>query len=620
MCIFALHNYNIKAMGHSFRHLALRLRNLKFKAISFLAIIVITAAVAGCGDEGYDYEVRTDVPNKAFYKDLFMDTGLWMSAYRTMPVVDYLSLDYEYFFAPEANEVNQSLQENAYCGSEEDLNGVLLYPDGEPRFKIVYVNGGLASYHGRSLRAQGRNIFRRFVSGGGSYIGSCAGAFLASYGLADDNETVRGYLGIWPGFADNTRYMVDLQYDIPEGSPVLQYYDFGGNGRLDFIHHENGPFFSRWDSVEGTEVLAFNRVDNYPSDGWPSVLAYKADTFSGRVIPSGGHPEQVPDGEGRDMMASYVRYAVDGLGAAKVKALLSNGERCVMDKSTADNDPLHTMIGDKQCHHFVFALPKGASDVRIELESLKDCNLSLFLAKGTFAFRQDAQYSVENCDSIKVLEFDKLEEGLWYIAVQSEESVECEFKEHGYKYSGKTWLLNGAPYSICVIWNQKGRHIPSVKIPSPGFTGDARLASGADFNEYVKQLANHSSTVATVDSTIRRIVFKTSDPSSNVTLVSDIRSSIPVYASLDSDGTLTVTTPAAVIFANVDASYMFADLMSLEQIENLGLVNTSSTRFFNDMFNGCIKLEELDISHFDMSKSETTVNMFSGCKLLKRLL
>ena len=408
---------------------------------------------AGCCNNGKTLEPRSDVPDKAFYKDLFMDTGMGMMEYRTMPVVDYLSLEYEYFFAPELTDENRALQDLAFSGSPEDLNGVLLYPDGEPRFKIVYVNGGLGGTHGWSLGETGRENFRQFVRAGGSYVGSCAGAFLASCGIVGDSIPRKSYLGLWPGYVDDTDFTQEIAYDIPEDSPLLRYYDFGEGRCIDTIHHENGPYFSTWADVPGTEVLAINRAEGRVSNAHPSVIAYKADASSGRVIPSGGHPEQVPDGKGRDLMASYIRYAIDGLGITKAKAELVCGEPRVMDKSTLDSIPSLTMIGDLQCHHFYFILPGGARDVKVRLEPLADCNLSLFIAKDTYAFREDALYSAEGDESgVRELSFKKLPKGLWYVAVQSEETVECTFGEHGYQYSGKTELLNGTPYSICVSW------------------------------------------------------------------------------------------------------------------------------------------------------------------------
>lgn len=402
-------------------------------------------------------KIRKDIPNKAFYKDLFMDSGCNLSSYRTMPVVDYLSLDYEYFYTERESGATSSeiaLQTKAYCGSSDDLNGVFLYPDGEPRFKIIYVNGGQAANHGNTLGEEGRANFRKFVANGGCYIGSCAGAFLATAGLTDEGKPRSNYLGLWPGYADNISLIkYDVIYEIPDDSPILDYYDFGGDHRIMDMKHYNGPYFSQWDSVEDTEILAYNNAPGCQLDTYPAIIAYKADEFTGRIIPSGGHPEQFPDGERRDLMAALVRYAFDGQGVAKVKATLENGEARTMDKSTSDNMPEYTMIGDKQCHHFVFSLPEGAKNIKIRLESLKDCKLSLFLAKGTFAFREDAQYKVENNDSIKELSFATMpQNGLWYIGVQSEETVTHTDGPNGYSYSGKTWLLNGAPYRISVSW------------------------------------------------------------------------------------------------------------------------------------------------------------------------
>lgn len=427
-----------------------------------------TAKVSfSCGDEKAEVtvfqddpsveKIRKDVPNKAFYKDLFMDSGCNLSSYRTMPVVDYLGLDYEYFYTESESGASSSeiaLQTKAFCGTETDLNGVFLYPDGEPRFRIIYVNGGQAANHGSSLGAAGRDNFRKFVANGGCYIGSCAGAFLATTGLTDEGKPRSNYLGLWPGYADNISLVkYDVIYEIPDDSPILDYYDFGGDYRILDMKHYNGPYFSQWDSVEGTEVLAYNNAPGCKLDTYPAIIAYKADAYTGRVIPSGGHPEQFKDGERRDLMASLVRYAFDGQGVAKVKATLVNGEVRTMDKSTSDNMPEYTMIGDKQCHHFVFSIPEGARNVKIRLESLKDCNLSLFLAKGTFAFREDAQYKVENSSSVKELSFDTMpQNGLWYIGVQSEETVTHSDSFNGYSYSGKTWLLNGAPYKISVSW------------------------------------------------------------------------------------------------------------------------------------------------------------------------
>ena len=125
-----------------------------------------------------------------------------------------------------------------------------------------------------------------------------------------------------------------------------------------------------------------------------------------------------------------------------------------MVRSTEDNAPAYTKIGDRQCHHFVFSLPEGAKNVKVRLESLDKYNLSLHLAKGTFAFKEDAQYKVEGVQSGKQLFFDTLEAGTWYVGVQCESTVTVSDPNgtYGTTYSN-TGILNGAPYTIQVSWD-----------------------------------------------------------------------------------------------------------------------------------------------------------------------
>lgn len=400
-----------------------------------------------------DVDIRTDVINKAFYKDLLMDTGIGLSDYKTMPVTDYLNLSTETLYAPSNNSTNQTAQNKLIIGDDSDENGILLYPDGEPRYKMIYVNGGIATTHGRSLMAKGRENFRTFFNNGGSYVGSCAGAFVASYGVIDTYIAHNGYLGLWPGYANNTSiYDIYPDYIIPDDCPLLQYYDFGGDNRVAGVKHWNGPYFEHYDMVPGTEVLAINDYPAYRYHMLPSVIAYKPSIYSGRVIPSGGHPEQEKTGEKLDFMAALVRYAIDGGGIAKVKGVLHNGQVRRMTKSTSDNDPEFTKVGDKQCHHFAVAIPDGARNIKVRLEALDDFNLSLRMANGTFAFKEDAQYAVENTNLVKELSFATLEKGTWYIGVQCEDTVNQSFGTYGITYSGKKAVLNGAPYTISITW------------------------------------------------------------------------------------------------------------------------------------------------------------------------
>lgn len=411
-----------------------------------------------------EVEIRTDVPNKAFYKDFLMDSGLKLNDYLTLPCFDVLNISYETFLigknATDAASINA--QNSIVIGNVDDENGVLLYPDGEPRFKMIYVNGGLSVNHAQSLMAKGREHFRNFVLNGGSYLGTCAGAYLVSYGIIEAGITTNnpplsaynGYLGLWPGLTDNTGISdVWPNYTIPEDSPLLKYENFGGDFCADSIIQWNGPYFSRWDEVPGTVVMARFDYPAYRCHTHPSIITYRPNQRRGALTISGGHPEKSVAGESLPMMCALVRYSLDSVGVAKVKAVLRNGEVRRMTKSTADNDPDHTKVGDKQCHNFAFGLPEGAKNIKVRLEVLDDFNISLRLAKGTFAFKEDAQYSVENAERVKELSFDSLEAGTWYIGVQCEDTVVNDPEStYGISYSGKLAVLNGAPYTIQVSW------------------------------------------------------------------------------------------------------------------------------------------------------------------------
>lgn len=410
-----------------------------------------------------EVEIRTDVPNKAFYKDFLNEDGIGLSDYKTLTCTNRLGLSTETVYTRTNDAANQAAQNRLLIGDENDENGILLYPDGEPRYRMMYVNGGQSYTHGPSLMAQGRENFRKFVYGGGSYLASCAGSYVGSRGIIEAGTTTsnpammayNGYIGLWPGLVDNTGLTNAYpDYIIPAESPLLQYDNFGGDFRVDSIKQWNGPYFSEYASVPGTEALAYFDYPAYRCHNHPSIISYKPSPFCGRITLIGGHPEQYADGlEGAHLMDALVNYSLDHVGIAKIKGILRNGELRAMTEPSSANDPAHAKVGDKQCHHFAFGLPAGARNIRVRLEVKEDFNVSLRLAKGTFAFAEDALYSVENGNLVKELFFDTLEAGTWYIGVQCEDTVTNDpSSTYGISYSGKIAALNGAPYTIQVTW------------------------------------------------------------------------------------------------------------------------------------------------------------------------
>lgn len=104
---------------------------------------------------------------EGFYKDLFMDGGVGLNGMKTLPAADYLNYSWEFIALNSVNPQNQIMIKN-----ENDDNGVLLYPDGEPRFQLIFTNGGMSDEHGESLGQEGRERVRTFYYRGGSYTGA----------------------------------------------------------------------------------------------------------------------------------------------------------------------------------------------------------------------------------------------------------------------------------------------------------------------------------------------------------------------------------------------------------------------------------------------------------------
>lgn len=559
---------------------------MKFKdviAIS-LALCVLSAASA----VAQPVVIRTDVPNKAFYKDIFIDSGLRINAFPSMPAVDMLGLSSETMRIGRDTLPNQEMQRMLLAGTKDDTNGRLLYPDGEPRFRLIYVNGGLADNHGITLELAGREAFRTFFENGGSYVGSCAGAYLPSRGF-DFDFYGQGYLGMWPGVSSEAAITrIFPTYIIPENCPLLRYYDFGGDLKVDSLKHWNGPYFANYAMVPGTEVLCINDLPGTILDRQPSVIAWKADAFTGRIIPIGGHPEQVKDGERRDLMAAILLYALDGQGCAKVKGILENGEVRSMTRSTEDHDPAYTKIGDRQCHHFAFSLPKKARNVRVKLEALAPFELSLRLAKGTFAFKEDATYKAEGAAAVKELKFDSLEPGTWYVGVQCENTV-ISNEQEDYDHYGNTAVLNGVPYKVSVSWDEIGM-------------GEAVLMRGSDVNEHIKLLSSSAVRSNGNDSVVTKVVFKTGSKDSDGVRIDARESEEPIYLKMDRKGVVTISTPADRIRTCYMASGLFDGFVNLRQIKNLEAVDFSCGHSLQYFFRNCRTIEKLDLSGIDLSE------------------
>lgn len=394
------------------------------------------------------------VPQKAFYKDIFLDAGIGLTSRKSLHAARYLGLSLEGISFPrsEAEETDYLLQNTIIEGDIDDSNGRLLYPDGQPRYRLLFVNGGDSRAHGKSLSEKALQNMRQFINNGGSYVGTCAGAFFASNGY-DSHTDYPYYLAAWPSIVNHTGVSgSSTGMFIEHDSPLLHYYDFGGDHYVSDIRHNKGGYPSFL--PEGTEVLA--RYD-YPEKEdvhmQPSIWAYKSSSSTGRVVLEGSHPEEVSDGERRDLTASMVLYALDGIGKTSIKGFLQNGKIRVMDKNSEDSNPLFAKIGDLQCHHFAVNIPEDAHDITVSLNSDKDCNLLLMMCHDTYAYPENADYISSGEGANQQLFFSTLDAGIWFVSVQCKTTVKTTSTEYGQSYIDQKDILNGIPYKILVTWD-----------------------------------------------------------------------------------------------------------------------------------------------------------------------
>lgn len=393
--------------------------------------------------------VRRDVPNEVYYKDIFLDAGIGLTARTSLFAADSLGLSLEGVSLARTNPRpdEQALQTAILSGTPDDENGRLLYPDGAPRYRVLFVCGGSSRTHAGSLDSAARAHMRQFVQQGGSYVGDCAGAFLAAKGY-DSHADYPGYLALWPGVVQHTG--LDNVYTgmlVEKNSPLLAYADFGGDGYINSIRHNKGGYPQS--CPDGTEILA--RYD-YPGKSsvhrQPSAWAYKPDRQTGRVVLEGSHPEEVRSGERLAFTEALIRYAADGVGTVSVKGILENGKPRTMDGSEK--------VGDLQCHHFATWIPAEAQNVCFTVESPVECDLKLRLCRDTYAFPARASHASDGKGPSQQLTLDRLEPGLWYVSVQCLTTVTVVSTEYGQEYTGRTDVLNGVPYTITVSWENHG--------------------------------------------------------------------------------------------------------------------------------------------------------------------
>ncbi len=377
-----------------------------------------------------------------------MDGGCYLTSKTSLPASNYLNLTMEFMATSDS-----VLQRDIIVGNFNDVNGALLYPDGAPRFKCIYTNGGSATNHGRSLGSDGREIIKQYFYSGGSYTGSCAGAFIVSHHYLPYSSSQSFnpyYYHLWPartrstGLSDTT-----TGHFIPVSSPLLQYSSFGNDLYIDDIYHNGGGYIR--DTIPiGTEVLLTFDFPGWNMHNKVSSWAYKEADSTGRLVVVMSHPESKTTGEGLELMASILQYALDGVGEMRIKSELYNNSPIVMDKSTEDSIPSLTKIGDKQYHHFLVQIPSSVDTLHIQLDADPLYDFNLYLNYDEFALIDNNMLMDISLGSNKELVLENPLEGDYYVGVECATTV-LGYAQNG--YIGQTAVLNGAEYTINASWS-----------------------------------------------------------------------------------------------------------------------------------------------------------------------
>ena len=249
-----------------------------------------------------------------------------------------------------------------------------------------------------------------------------------------------------------------LEHTIPENSPLLNYFGFQVGDTITNVYHNNGGSVDTSDMPEGTEIVTMHITDSM--SGYAAIWAWKDNDTTGQVVGITSHPEGSSADDQEKEMGGILLYLKDGLAPPDIKHELKHNEQILMNKVTADNDPLYTKIGDKQYHHFTIDLSQGAKNLNISVDADDGFDMHLFARKDSYAFIDSADHANTDAGPDKDLAIPTIASGIWYIGVKCATTVDAEEVSSGndsyYEYSGKLEVLNGVAYSIKATWEPTG--------------------------------------------------------------------------------------------------------------------------------------------------------------------
>ena len=260
-----------------------------------------------------------------------------------------------------------------------------------------------------------------------------------------------------------------------------------------------------------------------------------------------------------------------------------------------DGTPMYDSEGVKQDNYFTFALKNNGTldssyTIYLENQPLDDGDIRVG--------QSYVHYNLEKDSSVlpaKALEGDQaIDKGI----IKKNQTI---------NYKMRLWFASDIPQSeenkvfkakLNIVGNQNTKMMAS----SLGLTNDEKnTVTKIVFQDSIKSIDNESKSldisVAKNKTVMARLVPNTEDNTTNT-----------LYIQSDKE-----------IFANYTCYHLFADFTVLKAIENIELLNTSTVTNMGEMFAGCKKVTNLNLSNFNTSKVTNMANMFNNCNSLTSL-
>lgn len=384
-----------------------------------------------------------------FYKTIFWDRGKGLDD-SNFPVFRHLDVSCD------SNvDLDEEKQRKLICGNQYDLNGILLYPDNTPRYQVLFTPGGDSRNHGIFLTEKGRENIRIFFRNGGSYVGICGGAAIAS--LSRENEkTWPEYYHLWPGYLEQLNLgpiYPNLKFE--GNSDLLSYFSGLDKRVIQKVSFTYGSYpVNSGDSVPpGTKTHMRFDLNGSPLDGEVSCWSYKPSVYSGTMVAINCHPEVHSDGEQLELTKALFLYAMDGIGKPRIKGKLIKGEIRKMNLSTLDRKRGFTKIGDGQIHHFVVELKDSVENLTISLTKAEDVDFNIFVNRGELANPHEFLHSKNTAGTGNLILLGKQEAGNLYIGIHCLASVSGSIDSPDFLKKNSP-VLSGTSYELTVDWQE----------------------------------------------------------------------------------------------------------------------------------------------------------------------